>query len=295
MNFKSFILSLALALVSAMGFAQANILNAQQPEDIGQKTLEELEYDHDEPLEYGYVNDRDIMWAKKTWEVVDLDERINFPLYYPVDTMNIGKDRRSLYDVLMKAASNGEIKTYRDSYFTEEVALKDLEGATKLRDTLEVGYDQYNADGYVDPEYIIEREISAFDVAAYEMMGMWYFDKKQGELRYRLLGIAPRVPDVNFLDEEEQETFPLFWVWFPEARDILHDAKVFNTKNSAHPITFDHLLNSRRFNGIVYKTDNVQGDRRIDEYIADNAMMQLLESERLKEQIRNFELDMWQY
>lgn len=30
----------------------------------------------------------------------DIDERINFPLYYPIDTAFVGKDRRSLFDVL---------------------------------------------------------------------------------------------------------------------------------------------------------------------------------------------------
>ena len=61
------------------------------------------------------------------------------------------------------------------------------------------------------------------------------------------------------------------------------------------PLTFDHLLNSRRFNAIIYKDDNVQGDRGVSDYISDNALMQLLESDRLKEQIRNIEIDLWNY
>ena len=61
------------------------------------------------------------------------------------------------------------------------------------------------------------------------------------------------------------------------------------------PITFDHLLNSRHFNGVIYKEENVYGDRTIEKYMKDNAQMQLLESERIKEKIRNFEQDMWNY
>src|SRR5690606_40384708 len=53
-----------------------------------------------------------------TWEKIILDERANFPLYYPIDTNNIGSDRRCLYDVLMKNIQNGNIKNiYDDSYF----------------------------------------------------------------------------------------------------------------------------------------------------------------------------------
>ena len=66
-------------------------------------------------------------------------------------------------------------------------------------------------------------------------------------------------------------------------------------KNSAKPISFDHLLNSRRFNATIYKEANVYGDREIERYIPGNALMQLLESERIKDNIRNFEQDMWSY
>jgi hypothetical protein len=61
------------------------------------------------------------------------------------------------------------------------------------------------------------------------------------------------------------------------------------------PISFDHLLNSRRFNGVIYKEENVQGDREIEKYMKDNSQMQLLESERVKDKIRDFEQDMWNY
>ena len=136
---------------------------------------------------------------------------------------------------------------------------------------------------------------------AYRVRGYWYFDKRQGELKYRLLAIAPMVYSAqNLLQQQENpdievEAVELFWVFYPEVREILHDNYVFNGKNSANPITFDHLLNSRRFDATIYKEDNVQGDREVDDYIADNSLMQLLESNRIKETIRNFESDMWNY
>ncbi len=86
-----------------------------------------------------------------------------------------------------------------------------------------------------------------------------------------------------------------FWVYFPAAREVLHQAKAFNRKNTSRPISFDHLLNSRRFNSLIYKEENVQGDRAVKEYISENAFMQLLESDRIKEQIRNIEIDLWNY
>ncbi len=299
MNWKNVLLVGAVALLPVSMMAQANILNAKKPEDIGKKTEAQKAMDNDAPLEYGYVDDRDILWSKTVWEVIDLDERVNFPLYYPTDTIDIGADRRSLYDVLIKNVRNGKLEVYADSYFTDKRKFNDLQATLQSVDTTDYGYEQLNAGEQLSAEYVIRRDLSAADIEEYRIKGMWYFDKRQGELKYRLLGIAPVAPDVNFIGDEsmdpEQNKVELFWVWYPDARQILHDAKVFNQRNSAQPISFDMLLNARRFGAIIYKEDNVHGDRRVNDYIADNALFQLLEANRIKEVIRDREQDMWAY
>ena len=300
MNWKNAFLIGALSLLPVSIMAQANILNAKLPDDIGKKTEAQIEQDNDAPLEYGYVDDRDILWSKTVWETIDLDERVNFPLYYPTDTIGIGADRRSLYHVLMKNMRNGKLtEVYTDSYFTEKRTLDDLGATLSKVDTTDLGYEQLNAGEQISPEFINQRDLSAADIEEYRIKGIWYFDKRQGELKYRLLGIAPVAPDVNFIDDESvdpgENKVELFWVWYPAARQILHDAKVYNQRNSARPISFDMLLNARRFNGVIYKEDNVHGDREIDDYIFDNALFQLLEAKRIKEVIRDREQDMWAY
>ena len=296
---RSFILTVASVFMISTAFSQANILNAKAPEEIGVRTPEQIAIDNDHPLEYGYVDDRDIMYSKMTWEKVVLDERVNFPLYYPVDTNFIGQDRRSLFDVLWKAVKTGEIENaYADSYFTAKRSVDDIKGYMSKIDTLDIGYQQFNADGFVDPEYIVKRDITSYDISAFFIKGLWYFDKRQAEMKYRLLAIAPAAPDVNFIDSDDEankEPIALFWVFYPDARELLHTAKAFNNENSAMPFSFDHLLNSRRFNGYITAIENVYGDRSIDKYVPDNALMQLIESERVKTTIRDFELDMWSY
>ena len=302
MNIKSFLhIGLAVFATHTM-FAQANILNAKIPEEIGVKTEAQLLLDNDRPLEYGYVGDRDILFSKMIWEKVVLDERVNFPLYFPIEE-NLGDDRKSLYQVLLNNMKDGMIsKVYADSYFTEERTMKDLEASLTMTKITDAGIDYMNenavGEAEIPEEYIIRREIGPSDINSYLIKGLWYFDKRQGELKYRILGIAPAAPDVNFIDSEDNansEPIPMFWVFVPEIRDILHEAKAFNDKNSAVPISFDHLLNSRRFGGLIYKEENVYGDREVKEYVAENALMQLLESERIKDKIRNFEQDMWSY
>lgn len=289
---------------SFSSFSQSNLLNAKTPDQIGKKTEAELKADNDKPLPYGYVHDRDILMGKTVWEIIDLDERINFPLYFPIDTANIGKDRRSLFNVLIKGIKEGRItEVYGDDYFNTKKSLKDMGSTFTYIDTIQTGRDEINTyyDEYMsgkrvlDPQYIDKRELTAQDISGFKIKGLWYFDKRQGELKYRMLGICPVAPEAREIGNANPDVIELFWVYFPAIRDVLHEAKAFNDKNSAMPITFDHLLNSRRFNALIYKEENVMGDRQIEDYMKDNAQMQLLESERVKDKIRNFEQDMWNY
>lgn len=299
MKFKNVVLCVFGLGMFASATAQTNILNAKIPEDIGKKTEAQIAYDNDEPLPYGYTDERDVLWSKTTWEIIDLDERVNFPLYYPIDTNNIGSDRRSLYDVLVKNIKNGKIENvYADSYFTEKRTLQDIEASLVYSDTTDLGIEQYNAEGTVDPQYVRSFTLDAGDIEQWKIRGYWYLDKRQGELKYRLLGICPVANEARskaYPEDGLDAKVELFWVWFPGAREVLHEAKAFNRKNTSQPISYDHLLNARRFHAVIYKEDNVQGDRNVTDYINDNALMQLLESERIKEQIRNIEIDLWNY
>jgi len=304
MKLKNLLLVVFSVLGTYGSFAQSNLLNAKTPDEIGKKTAAQLESDNDKPLPYGYVHDRDVLMGKTMWEVIDLDERINFPLYYPVDTAFVGKERRSLFQVLLNGIKDGKItEVYGDDYFNAKKSLADIESVFKFKDTTQAGIDEFNNyyDDYksgakvLSAEYINETVLSAADVSGYKIKGFWYFDKRQSELKYRLLAICPIATEARDKAKGNTDAIELFWVYFPAIRDVLHEAKSFNDKNSAMPISFDHLLNSRRFNGVIYKEENVYGDRTIQDYMKENAQMQLLESERVKEKIRNFEQDMWNY
>lgn len=296
MNVKKFLIAIVSITGSFASYGQSNLLNAKTPDQIGLKTAAQLISDNDKPLVYGYVHDRDVLMGKTTWEIIDLSEKINFALYFPIDTSNIGSDRRSLYDVLTKALKNGKItEVYTDSYFNTKKSMQDIQTSLTRIDTTDAGREQINAGNKISDEYILRQDLAAQDVTQYKIKGYWYFDKRQSELKYRLLGICPVTPDVYTMNSEEKDYIELFWVFFPAARDVLHEAKAFNDKNSAMPVSFDQILNSRRFNSVIYKEENVYGDRTIEEYMKDNAQNQLLESERVKEKIRNFEQDMWNY
>jgi len=272
-------------LSTGLANAQVNLLNSKTVDQIGVKSAEQLAADNDAPIPYGYVDDRDVLWSKVVWEFIDLNQKINLPYYFPIDTTNLSSDRRSLFHTILKGIKQGKIKeAYSDSFFTSKITEEEI--AQRLVNVRE-------ENGYTDT-FRIQTE----DVAGYMIKGMWYFDKRQGELKYRLLALAPMGKDVQTLgvqDIEDEELYELFWVFFPSIRDVLHDAKVFNPKNASQPISFDHLLNARRFSSTIVREENIYGNRAIEDYVRGNSLFQLLEADKIKEDIRNREMDMWNY
>jgi gliding motility associated protien GldN len=243
--------------------AQVNVLNADKPSEIGVLSEEQIEQLSDKKyLEYPYVDEKDIMWSKIVYEEIDLSEKFNHPLLFPKDGLYTS-ERKSLWRTIKEAILDGRVHDiYNDAnpnfteLFDKETYLKRLE----------------NRDG---PEVV---PLKSLDIISYKLKGIWYVDKRIGELRYRLLGIMPRGKDMNNLGSDE--AVDLFWLWYKDLRPILHEQLVFDDRNNASRISFDQLLTSRRFTARIYAIDNVFNDRPVDQYV-DDPFMQLIESERL--------------
>ena len=151
MRNKYLILFLLVFSISFETFSQVNILNAKDPADIGVKDDMQIRQDEDQKLEYGYVDERDIMFSKVIWEVIDLDQRVNFPYLYPIDTSVVGKERRPLIHYLLKGMKEGKITLiYDDGKFNNKISYEDfINNETKFQG---LSYREINFKGrdYID-------------------------------------------------------------------------------------------------------------------------------------------------
>ena len=267
-------------LFSVNAFSQANILNASTPSEIGIKNFDQKQSDSDSFLEFDYIDERDILWSKIVYEKIDLNEKLNFPLLFPVNDETYEKNRKSLWRILKENIIN---KRITELYFDRNDNFKDK---MSYNDVMEVVSFTELINGVPTPP----EELKSIDITAYRIKGMWYFYKRQGEMKYRLLGLMP--VGKNLKDDDGKNNTDLFWIWYPSLRKILHQEMVFNEKNNANRISFDQLLISRRFSSYIYKEDNLYGDRPISSY-KDKGLQSILESERIKKEILDFEQDMW--
>jgi gliding motility associated protien GldN len=288
--------TLVVLFTGLVGFSQSNILNAKDPSEIGKKTPEQIENDNNKFLKYGFIDDRDILWSKIVYERIDLSERINLPLLYPTNDALYKDERKSLWRIIKEAIINDSIASVYEPFndnFTTKISIDSVKNQISFKEVVE--------------GQVAVNQLESEDIRSYDIKGIWYFDKRMGEMKYRLLGIRPVGKDINAsvdpdLSYEERELIeekiantPLFWLWYPDIRPLLHREKVFNERNNALRITFDQLLIARRFNSYIYKVDNVHEDRTISTYLPKDPFLQMMESNRIKEEIRNFEQDMWNY
>lgn len=86
---------------------------------------------------------------------------------------------------------------------------------------------------------------------------------------------------------------PAFWIYFPEARHVLVNKEVVNRHNDATGLSYDDVFIKRLFASYIVKQTNAE-DLRIKDYIADD-VGRLMESERIKKTLMDYEQDLWSY
>ncbi|KQK24461.1 gliding motility protein GldN [Chryseobacterium aquaticum] len=311
---KKYISSL-LVLASGFVFSQS-ILNASSPEEFRQMRAENMRKVGDtvisnkvKPLEYGFVDDKDILKSMMVWEIIDLNDKINQPFYYDNPDGLLSKTTRSLYQILLDAALEGKIEeVYDDENFsvklTPEAIKSRLEKVVIDNAAIDILNSGRQLTEQEKKEYTDIFKTTTEKVKVLKIMGMWFIDKRDGQMKYRPLGIAAMGPDPavqGVYDANGQpiagkdELIDLFWVYYPKAREILANNYVFNRKNSSADLSFDDIINARRFSSVIYKSSNGLGDGVIKDYIPRNAEEQLEESDKIKEQILQMENDMWNY
>ena len=232
-------------------------------------------------LAYDHVREADIFWEKRVWRVIDTREKMNLPFAYP---------ERPLFSILMDAAETGEITVYsvEDDKFSQRLTPDEVKAMGASVDTITT----FDPVTYEEKIEIVTNDINPEDVKRFRIKETWFFDEETSTLQVRILGIAPLLDVKDENTGEFRYEQPMFWVYYPEARETLARERVFNFNNDNTLITWEDLFEMRFFSSYIIKASNVH-DRRLQEYLSGVDL--LLESEKIRQEIFNFEHDLWSY
>ncbi len=263
-----------------------------------------------DPIAYPPVRQADVMYYWTVWRTIDLREKVNHPLYFPTEVRgtwrSLGQTIFDAIDMANTERTEGVLPVYSDEMCTFPYSRDELQGLVANVQTI-TKIDLESGEEIGEEELVTQLEPK--DIISYNVKEVWYFDKQYSTFRVQILMLQPIIeyekPNNNssYYDDENQDDEDvkavmmkrkLGYIYYNELRPFLAKQEVFNVKNNASRVSFDDLITWKRdFSSLIYKESNVY-DRQIDDYIA-NSRDQRIESERITENLRKFESDLWEF
>jgi gliding motility associated protien GldN len=243
------------------------------------------------PLAYQHIREDDAVYRQRVWEDIDTRQKINLPFRYKATEDN--GDQRFIA-ILINAIRDSSITAFDpvDDRFTTPITVdKIADELVGKADTVAL-YDPVT--NLKRKDTVISEDFDPNAIVKFEIKEEWVFDKQSSRMYCRILGIAP----LKIITREDGTVIgetPLFWVYYPDLRPVLARYEAYNGHNFGSRMTWEELFENRVFSGYIVKStiDN-PFDRRIAQFIKD-PVLRLLESDKQREKIFDYEQDLWQY
>lgn len=274
------------SIISGLILLSFQMVDAQNSKAFFDSVIKNGDREAKAPIAYSPVDPSDIVWSKTIWRELVLREKMNLPLYYPTVPVD---GRMSLIGVLMQGIEQSFKNAFDDDELEIPVTYNEImEKFGALSDTLK----RRNSETGEMETVVIPGEMHTEEVKRLQIKELWYFNKRTSRLEVRIIALCPIREYVKDEMEGIQKRM-LFWVDYDEFRDILAKWQVYNFKNDALRITFDDIFLKRYFSSRIIKETNPYDNRSIQSYAT--GIDAVLESDRVKNEIFNFEQDLWEY
>ncbi len=293
-----------LKLIGIFGFSSIAFANYAQDKP----TIEPIKTESSQPTEDMFIDDivkktliedkrlmavqpireADVVWEKRIQRVIDTREKLNLPFR---------SQESNLFTAFRKMIDAGDLTAFSSDDFKLILSKEEVEKKMSSTDTLE----DFNPDTYEQVIKIVKNEINWENINSYRIKEVWYFDKQRSRMDVRILGIAPIYASPKDIESGIPPS-PLFWIYYPQAREALSKVRTFNDDNDVAPMTYSDIFDERVFTSYIYKRSNVLDYRLKDFFVPDPddtenlaGIDMLLYSDKIKNELLNFEHDLWEY
>ena len=236
-----------------------------------------------EIIPYDFLREADIFWQKRIWRVIDTREKMNLSFRYP---------QQPLIEIIHTAAKNGELTVYDNSVengdqFKQVLSVDGVKKIGAKEDTITA----INPVTLEEETKVVKEELTWDKISKFQLKEDWLFDEETSTMMCRILGVAPIREGLDANGNYRGDEL-MYWCYYPDLRPILAKYEVYNPKNDAERLSWEDLFEARMFESYIYKESNVY-DRKIKEYAT--GIDQLLESDRIKDEMFVMEHDLWNY
>ncbi|WP_353132466.1 gliding motility protein GldN [Pseudopedobacter sp.] len=232
----------------------------------------------------------DVTYSKRVWRDVFFAENSNKYLV-------AAEPKKNIIRIILDEVRSGRMDGYNSDKFEMDVDSATIDGALT---TLGIVSDEEFSD--------YEKNVR-FGLRIVED---WYFDKNRSEFKPFIVGIAVIVPNsINLntgpalpgqngpaggenLGDLLLNMQPVVWVNYPSVRDRLCKYTIAH-QNDKIGYSFDDAMQLRFFTSVITKESNPEDIRIKDRKDLANGVDKLLEADRIKKGLMQYEQDLWEY
>jgi len=227
----------------------------------------------------------DVVWKRDIYRQLDLTKDKNAPMYYPVEPM--GK-QVNLFTYLFRLILTGRITAY--TYKLDGNESFDEKDKLEVKDMLErygIYYEENNG-----KLIVAESDVPSAEATRYYLKESIYMDQRTGTFTTKVTALCPIL--MRGADEFSSDAtpYPLFWVNYDDVAPWLAKLPMMPSNlNNVTNMTADDFFAMNRYEGEIYKTNNMQGKVLKNYCLTDSDMV--AEQERIEKQINDFEKNVW--
>lgn len=195
----------------------------------------------------------DVVWKRDLYRTLDLMQDKNAPLYYPVEPQG---RQVNLFTYLFRLMLTGRVNAY--TYKLDGVESFEPKDKLAVKDMLERYGIYYEENG---GKYNVEtNDVPSAEVTRYYIKESVFLDQRTGTFSTKVTALCPVL--MRGADDwgGDATPYPLFWMNYEEIAPWLAKLPMMASNyNNTTTMTADDYFTMNRYDGKVYKTNNLQG------------------------------------
>lgn len=229
----------------------------------------------------------DIVWKRDIYRQLDLLKDKNAPMYYPVEPQ--GK-QMNLFTFLFRLVLSGRVHAYAYKLDgNESFEEKDRLPVKEMLERYGIYYEE--KDGKLT---VANSDIPSAEATRYYLKESIYLDQRTGTFNTRVTALCPILMRGADDFTTEATAYPLFWIRYEDVAAYLTRLPMMGSNlNNVTNLSADDYFTMRRYEGKIYKTNNLQG-RVLANYCENDSAM-IREQLKIEKQITDFERGIWGY